>query len=75
MPERSFRVIVTSFCDVMATRALFCYSAATELQVTGAEVGQFLDVGSSSVSRSVRRGDALFLSRADLQAWRKALKQ
>jgi hypothetical protein len=60
---------------VSDARALFCYLAVTELRETGAEVGQFLDVGSSSVSRSVRRGAALFLSRADLQAWWKALKQ
>lgn len=60
---------------VSDARALFCYLAVTELRLTGVEVGQFLDIGSSSVSRSERRGAALFLSRADLRAWWKALKQ
>ncbi len=60
---------------VSDARALFCYLAMTELRITGADVGQFLDVGSSSVSRTVRRGEKLFLSKTVLQAWWKALKQ
>jgi putative transposase len=60
---------------VSDARALFSYLAVTELQITCVEVGQFLDVGSSSVSRAVRRGEELFLTKSPLQTWWKALKQ
>jgi len=50
-------------------RALLCYLAFQELGYSGAEVGRWLKIGGSSVSRAVRRGEELFLSRQDLQAW------
>jgi REP-associated tyrosine transposase len=52
-----------------SARALFCYLAVTKLRCSGVEVGQMLGIGGSSVSRAVRRGEKLFLSRKDLQAW------
>ena len=50
-------------------RELFCYLAVTKLRYSGVEVGQMLGIAGSSVSRSVRRGEDLFLTRDDLQVW------
>ncbi len=60
---------------VSDARALFCYLAVEELRVTGMDVVRFLDIGSSSVSRAVRRGEELYGAQLNLQEWWKALKQ
>ena len=50
-------------------RSIFSYLAVKELRCSGVEVAQMLDVGASSVSRAVRRGEKLFLSSEELQEW------
>jgi REP element-mobilizing transposase RayT len=42
-----------------AARAVFCYMAVRLLGMAGTEAGQFLSLGSSAVSRAVRRGELL----------------
>jgi REP element-mobilizing transposase RayT len=44
---------------VSAARAVFCYMAVRLLGMVGTEAGQFLSLGSSAVSRAVRRGELL----------------
>ncbi len=50
-------------------RELFCYLSVTELGYSGAKVGAMIGIGTSSVSRAVRRGEELFLSRPELKEW------
>ena len=57
-------------------RSLFCYLAVQQLGYPGAAVAANLGVGSSSVSRATRRGEALMASRPSLwDWWRGQLKQ
>jgi len=55
--------------DTSFARALFSYLAVTKLRYSGADVGRMFKIGGSSVSRAIRRGEELFLSREDLQLW------
>jgi REP element-mobilizing transposase RayT len=50
-------------------RALFCYLAVRSLLHTGVKVGVKLNMGVSSVSRAVRRGEDLMASRPELKKW------
>ena len=50
-------------------RELFCYLAVRELKHSGQRVGIAVGMGSSSVSRSVRRGEELFTSREEIREW------
>jgi putative transposase len=55
--------------NVSAARAVYCFLAVAKLHYPGAEVGRRLVICRPSVSRAVRRGEALFRSRKDLQLW------
>jgi REP element-mobilizing transposase RayT len=44
---------------VSAARAVFCYTAVRLAGRVGAEVGQFLSMGTSAVSRAVNRGELI----------------
>lgn len=50
-------------------RALFCYLAVRSLLHSGVKVGVKLNMGVSSVSRAVRRGEELMASRPALKEW------
>jgi len=50
-------------------RELFCYLAVRELKYSGGRVGTVVGMGSSSVSRAVRRGEDLFASRDEFREW------
>ena len=57
-------------------RELFCYLAVSDLGYSCAKVGGMIGMGSSSVSRAVRRGGELVASRPELEEWWKMqLKQ
>ena len=45
--------------SVAEARNLFCYCGVQILRNSGAEVGRYLGIGSSSVTRSVRKGEQL----------------
>mgnify|MGYP001358443554 CR=1 FL=1 len=59
--------------DRSRARALFCYLAVTKLNAKCSELAKRMNVGLSSVSRSVRRGGGIFLEEARLQEWWAAL--
>ncbi|MDD2737087.1 MAG: transposase [Desulfuromonadaceae bacterium] len=50
-------------------RELFCYLAVRELSYSGAKVGAMIGMGTSSVSRAIRRGEELISSRPELKEW------
>jgi putative transposase len=57
-------------------RELFCSLAIRQLQHSGAQVGERLGMGASSVSRAVRRGEELLRARPELaQWWQMLIKQ
>ncbi len=57
-------------------RALFCFLAVQKLGYSGAAVAAKLSIGPSSVSRAIRRGEALMACRATLgEWWEEQLKQ
>ena len=50
-------------------RELFCYLAITGLGYPGTKIGAMIGMGSSSVSRTLRRGEELVESRPALKEW------
>jgi len=55
--------------NISAARAVYCFLSVTKLHYPGVEVGRRLGICGPSVSRAVWRGEELFQSRVDLQAW------
>jgi hypothetical protein len=55
--------------SVAEARILFCYCGVKLLDNTGADVGRYLNIGSSSVTRSVRKGEQLVDGNAELESW------
>ena len=55
--------------DISVARSLFSYIAVIKLQKTGVDVGKFLGLDASSVSRAVRRGEELYHSQDNLRKW------
>ena len=61
---------------VAQARNLFCYCGVRLLHNSGAEVGRHLNIGSSSVTRSIRKGEQLINADAKVKEWvEKTLKQ
>ena len=62
--------------NVAEARNLFCYCGVRLLRNSGAEVGHHLNIGPSSVTRSVRKGEQLVDVNAKVKDWiEKTLKQ
>ena len=62
--------------NVAQARTLFCYCGVRLLHNSGAEVGRHLKIGSSSVSRSVRKGEKMINENDKIKEWvEKTLKQ
>ncbi len=55
--------------ETSSARALFSYLAVMMLGHSGAQVARKLNVGASSVSRGIQRGEDLISSRPDLREW------
>lgn len=58
--------------SVSEARAVFCYFSIRKLGKSGAEIGGYLGMGSSAVSRAVRRGELIL---ADRPAIRQELEE
>ena len=54
---------------VAEARNLFCYCGVRILCNSGAEVSRYLDIGSFSVTRSVRKGEQLIDGNVILKDW------
>ncbi len=52
-----------------AARALFCYCAVRMFGHSGAAVGSYLKIGSSSISRAVQRGEQFVEKDAEAKRW------
>ncbi|MCK5680767.1 hypothetical protein KAI46_08160 [bacterium] len=54
---------------VAKARNLFCYCGVKMLRSSGAEVGRYLNIGSSSVTRSFHKGEQLVNENVKLRSW------
>jgi len=62
--------------NVAEARNLFCYCGVRLLHNSGAEIGRYLKIGSSSVTRSVSKGEQLLNANVGVKEWvKKTLKQ
>jgi chromosomal replication initiation ATPase DnaA len=52
--------------SVSEARAVFCYLAIRKLGKSGAEIGRYLGMGSSAVSRAVRRGELVLADKSSM---------
>jgi len=53
--------------SVSEARAVFCYLAIRKLGKSGAEIGRYLRMGSSAVSRAVRRGELILADKSSMR--------
>ena len=62
--------------SVAQARNLFCYCGTRLLHNSGAEVARHLKIGSSSITRSIRKGKQLIDANVRVKEWiKKTLKQ
>jgi REP element-mobilizing transposase RayT len=52
--------------SVSEARTVFCYLAIRKLGKSGAEIGRYLGMGSSAVSRAVRRGELILADKSSM---------